>query len=127
MIDIGFLEVATGIGTIGGAVGCVVAVLKAHKTAIVEAVADEAKDRCDADAALKHTLNNLSTKVTGLETFRTSDVERITRLEVSMTSLKEGQNRIEHALELMKRDSADARSEIIESLREFRNVSPRTP
>jgi predicted nucleic acid-binding Zn-ribbon protein len=60
-----------------------------------------------------------------LERSRETDVQRIVALEINMAHIKDSQGRIEHQLEKMEAEGAKGRAEIIESLREMREVKPR--
>lgn len=73
--------------------------------------------------AIKHSHKNLKTEVQALDHMREKDVERIVKLETNLASLEKGQDRIEKRLDGMAEDSADARKEIIESIRELRAVA----
>ena len=82
--------------------------------------------------AIEKTLHRLTNDMTSdrgrihqLEQFRNADVERIVRLETNLSNIKEGQERIEHALEKMEREGKEGRAEIIDSLRELRSVAPK--
>lgn len=76
-----------------------------------------------------HSVRNDSTvdraRIHALESFRQSDVERIVRLETNQLAIERGQQRIEKTLDDMKHDGAEARAEIIQSLRELRDVRPK--
>lgn len=72
---------------------------------------------------VRHSHKNLKAEVAALDHLRTKDVERIIRLETNLANLEKGQERIETRLDTMAEDSADARKEIIESIRELRKVA----
>lgn len=117
--SINLVELAAGFSTIVGACGF----LMRYITRDVKRDIDETgKDLGD----VKHSLKNQTTRITALEMIRTSDIERIVKLETNLTNLERGQERIEHALEKMEREGKEDRAEIIDSLRELRSVSPKS-
>lgn len=70
-------------------------------------------------STIGHKVANTASRVDALERLRTSDVERIVKLETVQTAIKEGQTRIEHALDTMKAEQASARAEIVDTIREI--------
>jgi len=73
--------------------------------------------------AIKHSHKNLKMEVQALDHMREKDVERIIKLETNLASLEKGQERIEKRLDTMADDSAEARKEIVESIRELRALT----
>ena len=81
------------------------------------------------DKTLHRLANEASTdraRINTLERSRENDVQRIVALEINMAHIKDSQGRIEHQLEKMEAEGAKGRAEIIESLRELREVKPRS-
>lgn len=72
---------------------------------------------------IRHSHKNLKAEVQSLEHLRTGDVERIIKLETNLTNLEKGQERIESRLDTMAEDSAAARKEIIDTIREMRTTT----
>ncbi len=78
---------------------------------------------------LSHDIKNNSTAIKALEQFRSNDVDRITRLESAMESLKEGQHRMEATMKDNHKEMLAAMDkwavQFSESIREIRKVAPK--
>lgn len=101
-----------------------------NKVAEFEKVHKPIHDNLDRDfKALEHKLNNERQKIDQLERSRSSDVERIVKLETQLHSIEKGQERIEHALEKMADDLGNRidgwAEQFSASIREVRDVKPR--
>lgn len=112
------VEWAAALGTISAACGIIV-------RAVTKDVSNGLSSLGERHDDLKHSLKNQITRIDAIEHLRVDDMARLVRLEANYENLQRGQARIEHQLEKMEADSASGRAEIIESLRELRNVSPR--
>ena len=99
------------IGAWAGAVLALAGILTLiYKLATRDLVRDIADNR--------HKIGNVVGRVDALEHLRTSDIERIVRVEASIVSVREGLERIDKNL------SANF-GQLAESIREIRNVAPR--
>jgi len=83
----------------------------------------------DIEAARLHDKHNQSqinttvqTKIEAQGLKMVEVVERVVRLEGKFDNIEKGQVRIEHSLERMEAAQEKARSELVESIREIRNV-----
>lgn len=124
-MDIGVLEACGILAAVSAGLGGPIAVIKWCAGFVSEKVAEAEKTikvRIDTQA---HKLANVAQRVDAIERLRSSDVERIVKVETNLANLEKGQERIEHALEKMETESAKGRAEIIESIRELRTVAPR--
>jgi len=78
---------------------------------------------------LHHDIKNNSTTIKALEQFRSNDVDRITRLESAMESLKEGQHRMETNMKDNHKETLAAIDkwaiQFSDSIREIRQVAPK--
>lgn len=101
-----------------------------NKVAEFEKVHKPIHDGLDRDMkSLEHKLANERQKIDQLERSRSSDVERIVKLETQLHSIEKGQERIEHALEKMAGDLGNRidgwAEQFSTSIREVRDVKPR--
>lgn len=124
-MDIGVLEVAGMVAALSAGLGGPVAIIRWCGTFVGEKVDESEKKTKLTFETHAHKLNNVAQRVDAIERLRTSDIERVVKLEANLSNLEKGQERIEHAIERMKEESAEDRAEIIDSLRELRNVSPK--
>lgn len=126
MMDIGILEVAGLMITVSSAVAVPIGIIRWCGN-FVSGEVEESEKRLQATLDdHRHRIGNVTGRVDAIERLRVADVERLVKLETNYANLERGQARIEHQLEKMEADSAAGRAEIIESLRELRQVSPRT-
>lgn len=123
MADIGILEACGILAAISAGLGGPVAVIKWCAGLMDKKVADSEKATNLTITSQGHKLNNVAQKVEAMERLRSSDVERIVKLETNLSNLERGQARIEHQLEKMEGDSEKGRAEIIDSIRELRTVA----
>lgn len=124
-MDIGVMEIAGIVITLSSAVAVPIAVVRWCAN-FVSGEVEESEARTKATLEdHRHRIGNVVQRVDAIERLRVTDVERLVKLETNYLNLERGQLRIEHQLEKMEADNASGRAEIIESLRELRNVSPR--
>jgi hypothetical protein len=136
MADIGILQIATLLATLGGGFAIPFGIkwcggfvegkiLESEKTAKIAFEASEKSNKVVFDA-YSHKVNNTIMRVEGIEREQRANVERIVKLESGFMSLEKGQERIEHALEKQSEDNAKGRSEIIDTIREMsrREIKP---
>ena len=112
------VEWAAALVTISAACGIIV-------RAVTKDVANGLMSLGERHNDLKHSVKNQISRIDAIEHLRVDDMARLVKLETNYANLERGQARIEHQLEKMEADNASGRAEIIESLRELRNVSPR--
>ncbi|KQN09062.1 hypothetical protein [Sphingomonas sp. Leaf28] len=78
---------------------------------------------------LKHDIKNNETAINVVANNRTSDVERIVKLEIGQQNIEKGQVRIEHTMEKNHKETLDQMKawadQFAESIREVRNVGPK--
>ncbi len=124
-MDIGVVELAGIVITLSSAVAVPIAVVRWCGNFVSGEVEESEKRTQTTLEDHRHRIGNVTGHVDAIERLRITDVERLVKLETNYANLERGQARIEHQLEKMEADSASGRAEIIESLRELRNVSPR--
>lgn len=119
MADIGVLEACGILAAVSAGLGGPIAIVKWCAAFVTEKVTESEKQTKLVIDAQGHKLANVATRVDAIERLRVSDVERIVKLESNLVNLEKGQERIEHALEKMKEESAEGRAEIIDTIREI--------
>lgn len=126
VMDIGILEVAGIMITASSAIAVPIGIIRWCGNFVSGEVEESEKRIQTTLDDHRHRIGNVTGRVDAIERLRMADVERLVKLETNYANLERGQARIEHQLEKMESDSAAGRAEIIESLRELRQVSPRT-
>jgi len=122
-MDIGVLEIAGILTVISSGLAGPVAVIRWCAGQMEKKVAESEKTTNQAISNQGHKLANVATRMDSIEREHQKHIERTVRLETNLQNLEKGQERIEHQLEKMEADGEKGRAEIIESLRELRNVS----
>ena len=125
MGDVGILQICGVLAALGTGLAMPVAIIRWCGSFVAEKVSESEKALRVTIDNQGHKIANVTTRVDAMERLRSSDVERIVKLETNLSNLEKGQERIEHALEKMEAESAKGRAEIIESLRELRTVTPK--
>lgn len=126
MSDIGLNAMATFLGPIIVAIGGLWGVIKWGGDMVEKRITNLDSKIGVTTGNIEHKVRNTITRVDALEHVRASDVERIVKLETNLANLEKGQERIEHQLDKMERDSAAGRAEIIDTIREIskRDIKP---
>jgi septal ring factor EnvC (AmiA/AmiB activator) len=123
MPDFGILEIC-GIGAaISAGLGGPIAMVRWCASFVGDKVAESERTLKLTIDGQGHKIANVTTRLDSVEREHQKHIERTVRLETNLQNLEKGQERIEHQLEKMEADSERGRSEIIDSLRELRNVS----
>lgn len=126
MSDVGINALATFLGPILVAIGALWGAIKWGGDMVEKRITNLDTKLGVTMGNTDHKLRNTITRVDALEHVRASDVERIVKLETNLANLEKGQERIEHQLDKMERDSAAGRAEIIDTIREIskREIKP---
>jgi len=113
IVDVAALaEWAVAGGSIVGAVGWIVRAI----------TRDVARDTAD----LAHRVKNQASRIDALEHHRTSDIERVVKLEAAVQSFDRAIERVERGQEKLSDTLNDRFDMLAESIREIRNVSPKS-
>lgn len=123
MADMGILELAGIVAALSAGLGGPIAVIKWCASFVGEKITESEKAMKVTIDTQGHKINNVTARVDAMERLRVADVERLVKLETNYANLERGQARIEHALEKMEADQEKGRAEIIDSIRELRNVA----
>ena len=123
-MDIGVFELCGVIAALSAGLGGPVAVAKWGLGSVKTLISDSQTAIMLKLDNHSHKVANLVQRVDSLEMRSTQNVERIVKLETNLTNIEKGQERIEHAMEKRAEEAEKARVEIIDSIRELRDVRP---
>lgn len=123
------MEYAVALTSIAAACGYI---MRAITRDVVRDVADARKeiaavhqDLKGQNSSLKHDLKNQMSRIDALEHVRTSDVERIVKLESAVQSFDKAIERVERGQDKLSNTITDRFDILAESIREIRTVAPR--
>ena len=123
------VEWAAALGTISAACGIIVRAVTKDVVNSVQAVGEKhdayAKAAGEKYEDLKHALKNQTARIDAIEHLRTSDVERIVKLESAVQSFDKAIERVERGQDKLTDMITDRFDTLAQSIREIRTVTPK--
>jgi hypothetical protein len=118
-VDIGVIELSGIVATISAAIAVPIGAMRWGSNYIKDQIRQAQEAAKVITDAISHKVNNIAASVAGIHTYNLAHHERTVKLEGQYANLKEGLDRVEHSIEVSRREQAEGNEKIVIAIREW--------